>query len=305
MTAAMGSAVLLAFLTFGANEWGFGGKYNTVWAHTLDSKMASFIVTGESRDTVSVELPHHKAKCVFDYVAGQPAHESKKVPETARINAQDVLTRLKGQCAQGQSGYWTYQVCLGGEIKQFHGQDSYKLGKFSHVEGKILKYDKGLPCDPPSNPTERQVDVSLACSDKMGVQLISEPSTCKYTMTLVLPNVCSDPSYPKMMQTAGAKGKAPDDGHEDWILQIRESDDGKVICSSHSTETRLAGSRLSFRSFSLKVEKDKGSYEKVKGSARAMGRVPLSDTELVVSSESISHGSGFGGKLAYVDLEAT
>eukprot|EP00954_Amorphochlora_amoebiformis_P007825 605961-Amorphochlora_amoeboformis.AAC.1 len=122
MTAAMGSAVLLAFLTFGANEWGFGGKYNTVWAHTLDSKMASFIVTGESRDTVSVELPHHKAKCVFDYVvraqitfvtraarmtmtcsiqAGQPAHESKKVPETARINAQDVLTRLKGQCAQG------------------------------------------------------------------------------------------------------------------------------------------------------------------------------------------------------------
>jgi len=283
---------------------------SSVEAHSSDSRVQSFIITGESRDTITASLPQRKAKCTFDYVAGQPVHENKPVAENTRIKVEDVLQRLSGQCASGQSGYWTYEACLGGNIRQYHGADVYLLGRFSGVEGRILRYDHGLPCDPPANPQERKVDVSLACSDQMGLQLISEPSTCAYTMTLVTPEVCADSSFPKLMATpgGGAGTKPPDDGHEDWILQIRETANGQVVCSAFSTEQKLAGSLLSFSSFSLKIDGDDSSSDAIhylSAKARSMGRVPLTESEMSVGSNAITHGQDFHGKLGYVEVIGT
>jgi len=152
---------------------------------------------------------------------------------------------------------------------------------------------------------ERKVDVSLACSEAMGLQLISEPSTCVYTMTLVTPEVCSDSSYPKLMSTPSGAGGPVDDGHEEWILEIREADDGEIVCSAYTTELKLSGSRLSFSSFSLKMDSDSSTINAPHGSARSMGRAPLAKSEISLGGNAVTQGSGFNGKLGYVELIGT
>lgn len=241
---------------------------------------------------------------MFDYVAGQPVQEAAPAKvKSSGVRVEDVVDQLRGQCASGVSGYWTYEVCIGDKIRQYHGADSYMLGEFKGVSGKKIQFDQGLPCDPPSNPTPRRVEVSLACSENPAIQLISEPSTCQYTMTLCTPLVCSDSSYPKLMAApSGGGGAAPDDGHEDWILQVRAGDDGSVTCSARTTEIRPAGSHLSFSSFSLTLDSDAGSVDVEQGSARRMGRVPLSGEELAVEGNSIKNGGKFKGKLSYLEL---
>lgn len=62
------------------------------------------------------------------------------------------------------------------------------------------------------------------------------------------------------------------------------------------------GSRLSFGSFSLKIESDSGNLKVISGRGRRMGRVPLGASEVSISTNSITHGEDFSGKLAYVEI---
>eukprot|EP00466_Bigelowiella_natans_P009497 jgi/Bigna1/90019/estExt_fgenesh1_pg.C_600073 len=125
-------------------------------------------------------------------------------------------------------------------------------------------------------------------------------------MTLLTPEVCADSSFPKLMSSpGGAGGPKPDDGHEDWVLQVREMESGEVVCTAFSTEQKLAGSRLSFSSFSLNLQADEDGERKVANptmKARAMGRVPLSSSEVSTARSMISHGKDFNGKLGYVEV---
>jgi len=283
------------------------GLFGSVGGHSYDKRVESFIVTGESKDSISVSLPRRDIECVFDYEAGRPALEMKDNKVT-RVRAEDVAQRLNGQCATALNGYWNYEVCIGGNIRQYHGADSYLLGAFSRVEGKILKYDNGLICDITKNP--RKVDISLACSDALGLQMIAEPSTCVYTMTIITPEVCPDPSYPKLNFQSGDGGKAIDDGHETWVLQVREIEgldsdlDGGVVCAAHSTDVKLAGSRLAFGSFAMRMhsENQTSTLSNITGSARTLRRVPLADDEIAFGVNGITQGPGFNGKLGYLEL---
>ncbi|GBG33180.1 Protein OS-9-like [Hondaea fermentalgiana] len=101
--------------------------------------------------------------------------------------AQQLLAPLQGECFQRAEGWWTYELCIGQYLRQFHqtkdGRSTeYVLGKFDEAANIELqdkeqvlvtdrhtnrpyflqKYTGGTPCDLRSN--ERAAEIHFMCS---------------------------------------------------------------------------------------------------------------------------------------------
>lgn len=107
---------------------------------------------------------------------------------------------LASLCRQLTWEYWTYEVCIGGSVRQFHqlkeggSDDSYKLGTFDATLSSTGAhiYERGDKCQGknPGHPARRMSKVTLSCvSDATEVELrhVHEPSECKYSFSLAIP----------------------------------------------------------------------------------------------------------------------
>ena len=144
-------------------------------------------------------------------------HESSKKTLVARV--QDALKPLKGVCLRFVESWWTYELCVGGKIRQFHAEKKsnnqddvitmeFTLGKYDkprnrnmasdgtailkkHPYSKFLQYyGKGTKCDLTKEP--RVVNVEYECSNSQHTYImgIVETSTCTYKMSVATPLLC-------------------------------------------------------------------------------------------------------------------
>ena len=144
-------------------------------------------------------------------------HESSKKTLVARV--QDALKPLKGVCLRFVESWWTYELCVGGKIRQFHAEKKsnnqddvitmeFTLGKYDkqrnlnmasdgtavakvHPYSKFLQYyGKGTNCDLTKEP--RVVNVEYECSNSQHTYImgIVETSTCTYKMSVATPLLC-------------------------------------------------------------------------------------------------------------------
>lgn len=136
-------------------------------------------------------------------------------------------------CVYAHKGWWTYEICYGETITQYHVEhpettDTSSLGVFDgvataaavlpkvpflnsqdrlpgltmRVQYFALKYNGGTYCEGVRNAegvkkrVARTSTVQYACSpDGLEHVLVREPSTCTYVITVYLPAMCAHPQF--------------------------------------------------------------------------------------------------------------
>ncbi|CAI5737232.1 unnamed protein product [Peronospora destructor] len=119
-----------------------------------------------------------------------------------------VRKELEGQCVSTVIGWWTYKVCYGKEVRQFHQEpdgsrtNEWSMGVFvpkaretdaSDAGTNVVHYfDGGQHCD--ENGDLRSTSVVYTCcqlrpKDVM-IEKVDEPAMCKYLIRVCVPSLC-------------------------------------------------------------------------------------------------------------------
>ncbi|CAF1820461.1 hypothetical protein Bca4012_029642 [Brassica carinata] len=129
----------------------------------------------------------------------------------------ELLQPLNDQCLLRQEGWWSYEFCHLGSVRQLHVEDvnkivqEFSLGKYdpeataafnqnlSHASTMKERYHShiftnGTTCDLTGTP--REVEVRFVCAETRAmVTSITELSTCKYALTVQCPTLCKHPLF--------------------------------------------------------------------------------------------------------------
>lgn len=109
------------------------------------------------------------------------------------------------RCIERTRGYWTFEVCPGAEVRQFHqyvkGVDRHGTLSLGRCKAALLAptgtetFVGGDVCQPSERP--REATVSYSCGGG-GNRIISvqEPEPCRYEIAVQLAIVCAPPPAP-------------------------------------------------------------------------------------------------------------
>jgi len=288
-------------------------------AHLSPPSIAAVTVPTAGSGSVRVTLPDRQsatgapmAECVFSFetnaglkkaVAAEP---EPAAAASGRVDPATVAAALSGACVSSTSDYWTYELCFGQHLRQFHASDIYMLGRGVAVPTAgtttggppALVMEGGDMCAALNPAKPRSVKLNLACKrNAVTPQLtaISETSTCAYEAQVATNRVCADERYPVLPDNYAvpqARSAAPgplDTGSEDWFVEITELDAGSdgesvLMCQAYSLEYRATSvTNLRFATVQLKVNKLTGSSATNRqlpasyrtATARAPGRIDV------------------------------
>lgn len=191
--------------TFKSSSSGSGGKEAEAMIHyTCDAK--------DRGNTV----PHKLAAVQTNPVSG--VVEAYVVVRDSDLcaylgSSTEIMSTLEDTCYQLSAGWWTYKVCVGSMVRQFHvGQEGrieteYSLGEFQPSQGNVLSsgadnrqaivqsFDNGDTCDLTGVPRKTKVLYECSADGTVTVRDFREVSTCVYEVVIVTPVVCTHPAF--------------------------------------------------------------------------------------------------------------
>ncbi|KAL0590084.1 hypothetical protein ABG067_001724 [Albugo candida] len=148
------------------------------------------------------------------------ARVSKKKKSLMQEQKKIVQEVLKGECVILLMDWWSYQICYGKEVRQFHREpDGSKTSDWSmgvyvpesdaryqtneHGENLVQFYADGQACD--ENAAKRSTKVIYICclektEDVVTVKSIKEPSLCYYEIELCIAKLCHMNSNSKKIE---------------------------------------------------------------------------------------------------------
>uniref|UniRef100_A0A8C9G0R0 Endoplasmic reticulum lectin n=1 Tax=Pavo cristatus TaxID=9049 RepID=A0A8C9G0R0_PAVCR len=154
-------------------------------------------------------------KCVLPLTAGGAEEEEKDYRGPAPGELLEPLFK-QSSCSYRIESYWTYEVCHGKHIRQYHeeketGQkiniQEYYLGNMmmktplSEPEGQMTPYypvemGNGTPCSLRQN-LPRSSTVMYICHPEAKHEILSvaEVTTCEYEVVILTPLLCNHPKY--------------------------------------------------------------------------------------------------------------
>ncbi|ESQ50093.1 hypothetical protein EUTSA_v10002066mg [Eutrema salsugineum] len=134
----------------------------------------------------------------------------------------ELLQPLNEKCLIRQEGWWSYEFCHQGSVRQLHIEDGTKilqefsLGTYDPEataafnqnvsDASTMKeryhshiYTNGTTCDLTGTP--REVEVRFVCAETRAmVTSITELSTCKYALTVQCPTLCKHPHKQRQIE---------------------------------------------------------------------------------------------------------
>jgi len=287
-------------------------------AQTSDARVKSFMILVTDSNSQSAETSitlmkgGGKATCTFTYQTSPLAEvvpvEPEPTPSKKQVAAQSVFKDLQGQCATHQSDYWTYEVCVGRSVRQFRADDSYMLGNDASFNSKdnVQVYSNGHTCDALPNRPARKTTVRLACQESakaIRIASIHETSMCVYDLTLATNKVCGDSAYSVINNVDMGPPPALDSGSEDWVMELVELEDGRLMCSAYSLEMRSISSKLTFKKFDLSISTTaQRPPMPTEFTARHPGREPCGSDEVELTNGHLRNANMFSGKLSFVKI---
>lgn len=157
-------------------------------------------------------------QCLLPQLEEKEEYPDKDSSSDESTDIKDLLKPLEnGPCLLKTKDWWTYELCFGRYIKQYHIDDGkINLGqvitlglydsdfdwnnetvkeKFGNAKQKYHSqtYSNGTKCDLTGLP--RNAEVRLFCEKDSGdyIYRVDEPGTCSYVLTVHTSRVCSHP----------------------------------------------------------------------------------------------------------------
>eukprot|EP00741_Cyanophora_paradoxa_P023508 tig00021589_g22710.t1 len=148
--------------------------------------------------------------------------------DKAPRSPQQLLEKLRSACLYRNEGWWTYEVCHGKHVMQFHQEgekriSEYFLGRFNveanvafeQDESNLVRdptnpyyfqlYDNGTMCEP-LKTERRSVEVRFECNTMRQVNFIKsveEVATCRYVVNVVSPLICAHEAFQSKEELIG------------------------------------------------------------------------------------------------------
>ncbi|XP_019550340.3 endoplasmic reticulum lectin 1 isoform X1 [Aedes albopictus] len=200
---------------------------HTIAWHGKDDLLTNAL---EDEEIVVSTSNKEKYKCIIPSIAPKELDGEIQYSGPSPI---DLLVPLfTHSCSYRIESYWTYEVCHGNYIKQYHEErhektsklQEYYLGKWdkqktanlkaqyekSEAEGEKMKYkkidglnlpylelemDSGTVCDLNGEPRVTKVLYVCYLHGKNEVYSLKETSTCNYEIIILTPMLCGHPKY--------------------------------------------------------------------------------------------------------------
>jgi hypothetical protein len=180
-------------------------------------------------------------KCMLEYRTRTPKVEptptEEKENETPAVGVDVIMKAVQGRCLS-QARDWTYHVCLGADVTQTLGSESFNLGTFSRYDNvkNAQLFEQGDRCD----QVIRATQVSIVCTPGHSAILsIEEPKMCSYNIIVGVPEACQNPIFPIREFTPEIASK--DRGNKvDWMLRVEKSEEGVLMCEAKNIDERPA-----------------------------------------------------------------
>jgi len=130
---------------------------------------------------------------------------------TAEVDIAALITPLHSTpCLVRTKDWWTYQICFGKEISQYHVENDKPVGEIlslgtfntdiqtddKHVTYYPEWYTNGSKCD--LTGRGRETELRFVCNEKAPREFIGdifEPKSCEYTIVIHTDKICSVPQF--------------------------------------------------------------------------------------------------------------
>lgn len=185
---------------------------------------------------------------------------------------------IAGSCSYRIDSYWTYEVCHGNYIKQFHEErdrmQEYYLGKFDmsklpELEENLLKTSEngqrfqqrkidgnnmayievemgdGTLCDLNNEPRSTKVLYVCYAHGKNEIYSLKETSTCNYEVIILTPTLCAHPMFksqdvPNNQIKCIPDGDAPKKPEDLYPFEVTASPTKDLVSMSFEEATAAA-----------------------------------------------------------------
>ncbi|XP_021574452.1 endoplasmic reticulum lectin 1 isoform X4 [Carlito syrichta] len=203
------------------------------WPGTEFSLPATGVLYKEDNYVIMTTAHKEKYKCILPLVTSGDEEEEK---DYKGPNPRELLEPLfkQSSCSYRIESYWTYEVCHGKHIRQYHEEKEtgqkiniheYYLGNMlaknllfekereaeekeksneiptKNIEGQMTPYypvgmGNGTPCSLKQN-RPRSSTVMYIChpESKHEILSVAEVTTCEYEVVILTPLLCSHPKY--------------------------------------------------------------------------------------------------------------
>jgi len=175
--------------------------------------------------------------------------DSPEKPEETDV--QNLLLPLKaGPCIYKTKEWWTYEICYGRQIKQYHVENDKPVGELLvlgvHSPGhdtwgpsnrtyQPMTYTNGSRCDLTGNA--RQTELRFVCNEAATQEFIGdifEPQSCEYTIVVHTARLCSVP----------------------WLRPVQEQEPLQIKCNPVLSSKQLEKYQLFLEKKALAAKKN-------------------------------------------------
>jgi len=178
----------------------FGWEYHCFYGASLFREL-------DSSGTVYNEFPQAAQLVPAGAKAGESSAAAAAVSpsSTATERVRDALGALSGTCFFMRSGYWTYEVCPGNSVRQYHAENAlsgaakvrteFSLGTHNPAADKYIESSQRFIQKYVSGADGRSSTVQHICAgnrrDEDGVISVAEPAARSYLITLRSAAMCA------------------------------------------------------------------------------------------------------------------
>ncbi|XP_073528408.1 endoplasmic reticulum lectin 1 isoform X2 [Phyllobates terribilis] len=141
-----------------------------------------------------------KYKCLLPITAGDHQEEGGEYKGPSPGELLDPLFK-QTSCSYRIESYWTYEVCHGKHIRQYHEEKEAGQIPTKNIEGQMTPYfpiemGNGTPCSLKQNQP-RITTVMYICHPEAKHEILSvaEVITCEYEVVILTPLLCTHPNY--------------------------------------------------------------------------------------------------------------
>ncbi|KAI6072033.1 Endoplasmic reticulum lectin 1 [Aix galericulata] len=170
------------------------------WPGTEFSLPTTGVLYKEDNYIIMTTVDKEKYKCILPLIASGSEEEEKDYKGPTPGELLEPLFK-QSSCSYRIESYWTYEVCHGKHIRQYHEEKETGQIPTKNIEGQMTPYypvemGNGTPCSLRQN-LPRSSTVMYICHPEAKHEILSvaEVTTCEYEVVILTPLLCNHPKY--------------------------------------------------------------------------------------------------------------